>query len=61
MYINELLLDIGWVSWYANHMRDIHDGRCPLPCDVTRNLSQVSPFDIVEGQLLALFPINAIE
>ncbi|XP_050687630.1 3-galactosyl-N-acetylglucosaminide 4-alpha-L-fucosyltransferase FUT3-like isoform X2 [Eriocheir sinensis] len=47
MYINKRLLAFGWLPWYVNHMKDIHDGRCALPCVVTINLNQVQTADAV--------------
>ncbi|KAK4317474.1 hypothetical protein Pmani_011474 [Petrolisthes manimaculis] len=34
-------------GWYSNHMKDIVDGKCPLPCKVTKDLSQVDKADAV--------------
>ncbi|KAK4317434.1 hypothetical protein Pmani_011442 [Petrolisthes manimaculis] len=34
-------------GWYSNHMQDIVDGKCPLPCKVTKDLSQVDKADAV--------------
>ncbi|KAK4320336.1 hypothetical protein Pmani_008842 [Petrolisthes manimaculis] len=34
-------------GWYTNHMKDIVDGKCPLPCKVTKDLTQVKKADAV--------------
>ncbi|KAK4319012.1 hypothetical protein Pmani_010097 [Petrolisthes manimaculis] len=34
-------------GWYINHMKDIVDGKCPLPCKVTKDLTQVKKADAV--------------
>ncbi|KAK4301203.1 hypothetical protein Pmani_026624 [Petrolisthes manimaculis] len=34
-------------GWYTNHIKDIVDGKCPLPCKVTKDLTQVKKADAV--------------
>ncbi|KAK3878796.1 hypothetical protein Pcinc_016607 [Petrolisthes cinctipes] len=34
-------------GWYTRHVQDIVDGRCPLQCKVTRDLSKVKTADAV--------------
>ncbi|KAK4307799.1 hypothetical protein Pmani_020467 [Petrolisthes manimaculis] len=51
IYLDKIFVMSGW---YREHMRDIHEARCPLPCKVTTDRTKTRMADAVLVHLLSI-------
>ncbi|XP_042242965.1 3-galactosyl-N-acetylglucosaminide 4-alpha-L-fucosyltransferase FUT3-like isoform X2 [Homarus americanus] len=51
MYVNHMYV---YIEWYYMHMKDINEGRCPLPCNITSDIKEVTSADAVLIHLLSV-------
>ncbi|XP_069942370.1 4-galactosyl-N-acetylglucosaminide 3-alpha-L-fucosyltransferase FUT6-like [Cherax quadricarinatus] len=51
MYINKMFVHF---DWYYMNMLDITEGRCPLPCNITSDIREVTTADVVLIHLVSV-------